>query len=142
MGAPWSVLLLVQLFIQSRLLCILKEEGMVTGDEYCPIRLLYPRRYNSRSWSISSSTSSGESTENEESDNFPDSRLYFKGNDASITLKVEDPAFNDPLFQRQWYLYNKNTPGHDINVLPVWKEGITGKGVVIALIDDGVDYEC
>ena len=25
----------------------------------------------------------------------------------------------------------------DINVLPVWKKGITGKGVVVSILDDG-----
>ena len=27
--------------------------------------------------------------------------------------------------------------GHDINVTQVWREGITGKGVNVALVDDG-----
>jgi len=27
--------------------------------------------------------------------------------------------------------------GHDINILPVWKRGITGKGVVVSILDDG-----
>ena len=25
----------------------------------------------------------------------------------------------------------------DINVLPVWRKGITGKGVVVSILDDG-----
>ncbi|CAJ0903432.1 14203_t:CDS:10 [Entrophospora sp. SA101] len=29
--------------------------------------------------------------------------------------------------------------GHDINVTGIWKEGITGKGVVAAIVDDGLD---
>lgn len=40
---------------------------------------------------------------------------------------------------KQWYLKNTRHPGYDLNVLDVWKMGITGKGIVIALIDDGVD---
>lgn len=51
------------------------------------------------------------------------------------------PPFDDPLFPLQWYLVNRRKPGHDLNVLPVWHEGVTGKGVVVALIDDGVDFE-
>ena len=27
--------------------------------------------------------------------------------------------------------------GHDMNVVPVWKQGITGKGVVVSILDDG-----
>lgn len=40
---------------------------------------------------------------------------------------------------KQWYLKNIRHPGYDLNVLDVWKMGITGKGIVIALIDDGVE---
>ena len=29
---------------------------------------------------------------------------------------------------------------YDINVEPVWKEGITGRGVVVAILDDGLEY--
>lgn len=33
------------------------------------------------------------------------------------------------------------TPGSDINVLPLWKEGVTGnRGLLVAVIDTGVDY--
>jgi len=28
----------------------------------------------------------------------------------------------------------------DINVLPVWKKGFTGKGVVVSILDDGKSY--
>ncbi|KXS17762.1 hypothetical protein M427DRAFT_96609, partial [Gonapodya prolifera JEL478] len=30
--------------------------------------------------------------------------------------------------------------GNDINVLPVWKRGINGSGVVVSVVDDGVDF--
>lgn len=30
--------------------------------------------------------------------------------------------------------------GYDVNVLPVWKKGITGKGVVVTILDDGIDH--
>lgn len=32
---------------------------------------------------------------------------------------------------------NTKEPGHDINVTAVWKLNITGRGVVIAVVDDG-----
>ena len=28
-----------------------------------------------------------------------------------------------------------------MNVTPVWEESITGRGVIVAMVDDGVDYE-
>src|SRR5690349_549433 len=48
---------------------------------------------------------------------------------------------NDPLFRYQWFLNNTGqsggAPGSDINVLPVWPQ-YTGKGVEVAIVDDGV----
>lgn len=43
----------------------------------------------------------------------------------------------DPLWKRQWYL-DSNQLGH--NVLPVWEQGLTGRGVVVSVVDDGVQY--
>jgi subtilisin family serine protease len=48
---------------------------------------------------------------------------------------------NDPLFPYQWFLENTGQSGgaigSDINVLPVWAD-YTGKGVRVAIVDDGV----
>ena len=38
-----------------------------------------------------------------------------------------------------------NFEGHDLNVMPAWKKGYTGKGVVVAVVDDGklgVEFSC
>jgi subtilisin family serine protease len=32
------------------------------------------------------------------------------------------------------------TFGYDMNVLPVWRKGITGRGVVVTILDDGIDH--
>ena len=45
---------------------------------------------------------------------------------------------DDPLFSRQWYLHN-TTSGVDINVSRAWDD-FTGKGVKVAVCDDGIDY--
>ena len=50
-------------------------------------------------------------------------------------------GINDPMFVEQWHLINTQYPGHDVNVTGLWYEGITGKGVVTAIVDDGLDYE-
>ncbi|KAJ0067146.1 hypothetical protein NL108_012797 [Boleophthalmus pectinirostris] len=51
---------------------------------------------------------------------------------------------SDPLFSKQWYLINTGqadgTPGLDLNVAEAWQLGYTGKGVTIAIMDDGIDY--
>merc|ERR1739838_749676 len=67
------------------------------------------------------------------------------------SLKVEnlvdlppqsDPT--DPLFQHQWYLKNTGQNGGkpklDLNVAAAWAQGITGKNITTAIMDDGVDY--
>lgn len=30
--------------------------------------------------------------------------------------------------------------GVDVDVMPVWRQGITGRGVVVSILDDGVDH--
>eukprot|EP00096_Caligus_rogercresseyi_P016593 TRINITY_DN930_c1_g1_i7.p1 TRINITY_DN930_c1_g1~~TRINITY_DN930_c1_g1_i7.p1 ORF type:complete len:720 (-),score=144.75 TRINITY_DN930_c1_g1_i7:1187-3346(-) len=55
---------------------------------------------------------------------------------------VSDPT--DPLFQHQWYLKNDGQNGGkpklDLNVQAAWAQGVTGKNVTTAIMDDGVDY--
>jgi subtilisin family serine protease len=50
---------------------------------------------------------------------------------------------NDPLFPQQWTLRNSGqsggTAGADANVVPVWDAGRNGSGVVISVVDDGVE---
>jgi subtilisin family serine protease len=37
----------------------------------------------------------------------------------------------------QWHLSNN---GRDINVYPAWEKGYSGKGVVVTVVDDGIEY--
>ncbi|WFD31516.1 kexin [Malassezia sp. CBS 17886] len=46
---------------------------------------------------------------------------------------------NDPLFYKQWHLVNDEQRGNDLNLSIPWQNA-TGKGVVVSLIDDGIDY--
>jgi subtilisin-like proprotein convertase family protein len=50
----------------------------------------------------------------------------------------------DPLFADQWHLQNTGqaggTPGQDVNIAAVWKSGFLGSGVVIGIVDDGLQY--
>ncbi|MEO0518734.1 MAG: S8 family serine peptidase [Cyanobacteria bacterium P01_A01_bin.116] len=51
---------------------------------------------------------------------------------------------NDPLFANQWHLANSGQVGNgnianDVNVLPAW-QSVTGKGVVIGIVDDGLQH--
>jgi hypothetical protein len=57
---------------------------------------------------------------------------------------IEKLDIQDPLFTRQWHLINEENPEHMMNVTGLWDMGITGAGVITALVDDGLeslDYE-
>jgi kexin len=62
---------------------------------------------------------------------------------AQLPIKEvsEKLGISDPIFQKQWHLVNTFYPGHDVNVTGLWYEGNTGKGIVTAVVDDGLDYE-
>lgn len=44
----------------------------------------------------------------------------------------------DPLFAQQWSIYRSNNLDH--NVLQVWARNITGRGVVVTVVDDGIEH--
>lgn len=48
--------------------------------------------------------------------------------------------FKDQYFPSQWHLDNLRFIGHDINVTGVWENNVTGHGVVVSVIDDGVEW--
>lgn len=49
--------------------------------------------------------------------------------------------FSDPLYDKQWYFNRGARGGYDMNVGAVWKMGITGKNVVLTILDDGVQAD-
>ena len=53
---------------------------------------------------------------------------------VATTLEI-----SDPIFREQWHLLNTVQLGHDLNVTGVWLQGITGKGSISAIVDDGLD---
>jgi len=62
-----------------------------------------------------------------------------------LTRYKRDGAIpNDPYFKDMWYLLNtgqaSGPAGVDMNVLPVWNRNITGSGIVVAVLDDGLDW--
>ena len=65
---------------------------------------------------------------------------------------VSNSIPTDPLLPEQWHLINTGqevgqpnfqdifaVPGNDINVAPVWEAGYSGEGIVIAVVDTGVE---
>ncbi|XP_056646540.1 furin-like protease 1, isoforms 1/1-X/2 isoform X2 [Diorhabda sublineata] len=51
-------------------------------------------------------------------------------------FKVQD---SDPKWPFMWYLNRGG--GLDMNVIPAWMEGITGKGAVVTILDDGLEKD-
>ena len=54
------------------------------------------------------------------------------------TEALGDTSIDDPFFACQWHLDQPN--GEDVNVKPVWEQGLMGEGINIAVVDDGMDW--
>ena len=58
----------------------------------------------------------------------------------------ETYPFNDPLFEGQWPLYNDGSvyqeavAGADINIIPAWTKTAGRNDVIVAVLDEGVQY--
>ncbi|KAI9598162.1 peptidase S8/S53 domain-containing protein [Syncephalis fuscata] len=66
--------------------------------------------------------------------------VSFKGNFDQQKKIVNALGIHDPGYRYQWHLFNRDQAKNDINITSVWQQGITGKNVVIALVDDGIDF--
>ncbi|XP_068835624.1 proprotein convertase subtilisin/kexin type 4 [Capricornis sumatraensis] len=45
----------------------------------------------------------------------------------------------DPWFSKQWYMNNEMQS--DLNILQVWSQGLSGQGVVVSVLDDGIEKD-
>ncbi|KAM6168910.1 proprotein convertase subtilisin/kexin type 4 [Erethizon dorsatum] len=54
-----------------------------------------------------------------------------------VKRSLEVPT--DPWFPKQWYMNNEMQP--DLNILQSWGQGLTGRGVVISILDDGIERD-
>lgn len=63
-------------------------------------------------------------------------------NSRSEKIKRDIAWFDDPEWPKQWYLYDSGYEGAsgNLGVLEATKLGYTGKGVVVSIVDDGLDY--
>lgn len=63
---------------------------------------------------------------------------------SNNTWVSQNNRFSDPLWQKEWYLLDTRTdmslPELDLRVIPVWDMGITGKGIVVSILDDGLEH--
>ncbi|XP_055634461.1 furin-like protease 2 isoform X2 [Toxorhynchites rutilus septentrionalis] len=68
----------------------------------------------------------------------PDARSIAPGSRTSYRDTGSHNIFPDPLFKEQWYLNGGAKDGLDMNIGPAWQKGYTGKGVVVSILDDGI----
>ena len=54
----------------------------------------------------------------------------------AATRALDSPQISDPLYSCQWHL-NSRGAGH-VNVESAWAQGVTGEGVNVAVVDDGM----
>ncbi|KAL4981215.1 peptidase S8/S53 domain-containing protein [Aspergillus desertorum] len=76
----------------------------------------------------------------------PTSRTQLLGHPdpAAVAYQAEVAArleIHDPCFMEQWHLINTVQPGNDLNVTGAWLEGVSGEGVTVAVVDDGLDLD-
>ena len=62
----------------------------------------------------------------------------FIENCEGLTQSIDDPSIGDPLYACQWHLDQPN--GEDVNVKPVWDDGLMGEGINVAVVDTGMDW--
>lgn len=66
--------------------------------------------------------------------------VLWHSQDAVLSRSKRSMAFNDPRYPKQWHLHNDLNKGMDINVTGVWERNITGRGVTVVVVDDGVEH--
>ncbi|XP_055860117.1 furin-1-like isoform X4 [Biomphalaria glabrata] len=68
-----------------------------------------------------------------------DSDVLWVEQQVAKSRQKRNVAFNDPKWPLMWYL-NRGS-GLDMNVLKAWDMGYTGKGVVVTILDDGIEKD-
>ncbi|VVC39284.1 Hypothetical protein CINCED_3A022706 [Cinara cedri] len=63
---------------------------------------------------------------------------YVRDSKSSKRFAIKG-GFNDPKWPKMWYL-NRGR-GMDMNVQGAWEEGISGKGSVVTILDDGLEKD-
>jgi len=59
--------------------------------------------------------------------------------DTELLFIQNEVGLHDPLIPKQWHFANQIDNEWELNVTGLWKQGITGKGVKVVIVDDGLD---
>ncbi|GFU97857.1 hypothetical protein TNCV_1103671 [Trichonephila clavipes] len=58
---------------------------------------------------------------------------------TDLDTKETKISLNDPRWPQMWYL--NRGEGLDMNVQDAWAQGVTGKGIVVTILDDGLEKD-
>ncbi|XP_077988684.1 proprotein convertase subtilisin/kexin type 5-like isoform X2 [Glandiceps talaboti] len=67
-----------------------------------------------------------------------ESKVHWLEQQVAKTRVKRNIKFTDPDWQKQWYL---NRDDFNMNVMEAWELGYTGKGVVVTILDDGIERD-
>jgi kexin len=65
----------------------------------------------------------------------------FPRDDTEFLFAQNDIGLMDPMLNQQWHLINQEMKDIELNVTGLWSQGVTGEGVHVGIIDDGLDME-
>lgn len=61
--------------------------------------------------------------------------------DTEFLFAQNEIGLLDPMLNQQWHLINQDMKDVELNVTGLWSQGVTGSGVRIGIIDDGLDMD-
>ncbi len=72
---------------------------------------------------------------------------WWESQEPKMRVKRTGLTFDDPLYNEQWHLNSREDRGHsrtagaphNIHTIGAWSRGITGRGIVIGVVDDGLE---
>uniref|UniRef100_A0A8C2Q3I8 Proprotein convertase subtilisin/kexin type 7 n=1 Tax=Cyprinus carpio TaxID=7962 RepID=A0A8C2Q3I8_CYPCA len=67
-------------------------------------------------------------------------RVLWHSREHILRRSKRSVTFNDPKYPSQWHLHNDVKQGMDVNVTGVWERDITGVGVTVVVVDDGIQH--
>lgn len=59
---------------------------------------------------------------------------------STIEKRKAAAVITDPLYASQYHLHRTSSSSVSLNVTGVWDSGITGAGIVVAIVDDGIQF--
>ncbi|XP_016148018.1 proprotein convertase subtilisin/kexin type 5-like [Sinocyclocheilus grahami] len=60
---------------------------------------------------------------------------------TDTTDQTHATSFNDPKWDSMWYIHCDHNCLTDMNIQAAWRRGYTGKGVVVSILDDGIERQ-